>query len=183
MLFRSDLSYRQLHSNRPPLQDVPVIYFITPTLSNIRRVAEDLKTGLYEKFHISFVEPLPRALLEEFAAAVANDDTLELIDEVSTFSRRYQENSINFMQVVDQYLSFITPSPSLFSLLPLQPTNSTVTTSPQPQSPIQPPTPQFSYTLLNSPSTSDSAIEEETERIANGLFSVVATMGGSMSNN
>lgn len=35
----------------------------------------------------------------------------------------------------------------------------------------------MSYTLLNSPSATEQQIEEEIERIANGLFSVVATMG------
>ncbi len=35
----------------------------------------------------------------------------------------------------------------------------------------------MSYTLLNSPSATEQLIEEEIERIANGLFSVVAIMG------
>ena len=34
-----------------------------------------------------------------------------------------------------------------------------------------------SYTILNSPSSTEDQIENEIERIANGLFSVVATMG------
>ena len=34
-----------------------------------------------------------------------------------------------------------------------------------------------SYTILNSPSSSEQDIEAEIERIATGLFSVVATMG------
>ena len=74
--------YRQLHSNRPPLPDVPAVYFVSPTMTNIRRIAQDLEKGLYESFHLNFVEPLPRALLEELAAAVARDGTGEFVEQV-----------------------------------------------------------------------------------------------------
>jgi hypothetical protein len=74
----------QLHSLRPPLPDVPAVYFVSPTLANIRRIAEDLRKGLYESFHLNFVEPLPRALLEELAAFVAQDGTGDLIEQAST---------------------------------------------------------------------------------------------------
>lgn len=73
---------RQLHSSRPPLSDVPAIYFVAPTITNIRRIAEDLEKGLYESFHLNFSEPLPRALLEELAAAVAKDGTNEFVEQV-----------------------------------------------------------------------------------------------------
>lgn len=74
----------QLHSLRPQLPDVPAVYFVSPTLANIRRIAEDLRKGLYESFHLNFVEPLPRALLEELAAFVAQDGTGDLIEQAST---------------------------------------------------------------------------------------------------
>ena len=32
--------HMQLHSSRPPLPDVPAVYFVSPTLANIRRIAE-----------------------------------------------------------------------------------------------------------------------------------------------
>lgn len=73
---------RQLHSLRPPLSDVPAVYFVSPTLANIRRIAEDLQKSLYESFHLNFVEPLPRALLEELAGSVAQDGTGELVEQV-----------------------------------------------------------------------------------------------------
>lgn len=73
----------QLHSLRPPLPDVPAVYFVSPTLANIRRIAEDLRKGLYESFHLNFVEPLPRALLEELAASVAQDGTGDAIEQAS----------------------------------------------------------------------------------------------------
>lgn len=73
---------RQLHSSRPPLSDVPAIYFVSPTITNIRRIAEDLEKALYESYHLNFSEPLPRALLEELAAAVAKDGTNEYVEQV-----------------------------------------------------------------------------------------------------
>jgi hypothetical protein len=76
------LLFRQLDSLRPPLPDVPAVYFVSPTLHNIRRIAEDLQKSLYESFHFNFVEPLPRALLEELAASVAQDGTGELVEQV-----------------------------------------------------------------------------------------------------
>ena len=72
----------QLHSTRPPMPDVPAVYFVSPTLANIRRIAEDLENGIYETFHLNFVEPLPRALLEELAAAVAKDGSGDLVNQV-----------------------------------------------------------------------------------------------------
>ena len=71
-----------MHSLRPPLTDVPAVYFVSPTLANIRRISEDLQKCLYESFHLNFVEPLPRALLEELAASVARDGTGDLVEQV-----------------------------------------------------------------------------------------------------
>ena len=73
--------------------------------------------------------------------------------------------------MVDQYLSFIAPSSSLYSLMPPP--------VPAPESPNQagPSTPPSSYSILNSPSSAEQQIEAEIERIASGLFSVVATAG------
>lgn len=68
---------------RPALPDVPAVYFVSPTLANIRRIAEDLEKGLYESYHLNFVDPLSRALLEELAAAVAKDGTGDLVAQVS----------------------------------------------------------------------------------------------------
>ncbi|KAJ7632432.1 Sly1 vesicle trafficking sec1-like protein [Roridomyces roridus] len=148
----------QLHSLRPPLPDVPAVYFVSPTLANIRRIAEDLEKSLYESFHLNFVEPLPRALLEELAASVAKDGTGDSVE-----------------QVLDQYLSFIAPSPSLFSLLPPPPPPQI--TPAAPAAPTTAPIPQSTYAILNSPSSTEQAIEAEIERVASGLFSAIATVG------
>lgn len=78
-----DTNCRQLHSARPPLPDVPAVYFVTPSLDNIKRIAEDIQKSLYESFHLNFVEPLSRALLEELAALIARDGSDPLIEQVS----------------------------------------------------------------------------------------------------
>jgi hypothetical protein len=83
-LLSDNVRQRQLHSSRPPLSDVPAIYFVAPTLVNIRRIAQDLQKDLYESFHLNFSEPLPRSLLEELAAAVAKDGTNELVEQVNS---------------------------------------------------------------------------------------------------
>jgi len=142
------------------MPDVPAVYFVAPTLANIRRIADDLSKSLYESFHLSFVEPLPRALLEELADAVAREDTGELVS-----------------QVLDQYLSFLSPSPQLFSLLPPN-----APQAPQQQGQPAPPPPapltgHSSYEVFNSPSSTEQIIEDEVDRIAAGLFSVIATIG------
>lgn len=66
------------------------MYFVSPTLANIKRIAEDLDKGLYEAFHLNFVEPLSRALLEELAAMVARDGTGDLIQQVSNMPYWWQ---------------------------------------------------------------------------------------------
>ncbi|KAG8748071.1 Vesicle trafficking between the ER and Golgi, partial [Ceratobasidium sp. 428] len=144
----------QLHSHRPPLPDVPAIYLVAPTLANVQRIAEDLTQNLYESSHISFTSPLPRAILEEFAALVARDGTSELV-----------------AQVLDQYLDFLVPSPSLFSLLP--PTKTKTQSEGDEGSSAK----GNSYALLNSPKATEEDVEGEVDRIANGLFSVIVTLG------
>lgn len=79
------------------------------------------------------------------------------------------------IQIVDQYLSFVAPLPSLFSLLP--PPSIASNPPPAGSAAPSPPSEPSTYTLLNSPSSTEQQIEEEIERIANGLFSAVATLG------
>lgn len=109
-------------------------------------------------------------MLEELAALVAKDGTQDMI-----------------AQVLDQYLDFLVPSPSLFSLLPpVSPSSSSSTSASNgvqaPSAPTVPSTTfrhpsHSSYQVLNAPKTTETEIEEEIERIASGLFSVVATTG------
>ncbi|KZP00939.1 SLY1 protein [Calocera viscosa TUFC12733] len=150
----------QLHSARPAISDVPAVYLVSPTLVNVSRIAQDLTDMLYESFYLSFISPLPRATLEELASLVARDGTADLVQ-----------------RVLDQYLDFICPSPTLFSLLPMSqqsPENPSV--APVHTNGAHADLPS-TYALLNSPSTSETTLEAITDHIASGLFSVLATMG------
>ncbi|EGW35779.1 uncharacterized protein SPAPADRAFT_58985, partial [Spathaspora passalidarum NRRL Y-27907] len=88
-----------INSNRSALPDVPVIYFVEPTIENILLIIDDLVHDKYESFYINFTSSINRELLEEFAK------------KVSTSGK-----STKIKQVYDQYLDFIVTEPNLFSL-------------------------------------------------------------------
>ncbi|CAD6590778.1 MAG: Vesicle trafficking between the ER and Golgi, partial [Tremellales sp. Tagirdzhanova-0007] len=82
--------------------------------------------------------------------------------------------------VHDQFLDFLVPSTSLFSLLPRRELKSEFDTaggkkgakiSKEREVEGRP-----SYTVLNDPKAGELEIEEEVERVAKGLFSVIITM-------
>ncbi|TXT09076.1 hypothetical protein VHUM_02550 [Vanrija humicola] len=159
--------HMQLHSQRPPLSDVPAVYFVSPTLANIRRIAEDLNPPLYSSYHLSFTSTLPRPLLEELASLIlANDPTGQTGQLISS--------------VQDQFLDFVVPSPNLFSLLPRREVKNEANGSGGKKSnkgPEKEVDGKPSYVVLNDPKVTEVEIEEEVERIAKGLFSVIVTMG------
>lgn len=78
------------------------------------------------------------------------------------------------LQVYDQHLDFLVLSPSLFSLSPslATPVGSTSTAVVE-----APELEKSTYEKLNDPRASESDVEEVTDRIARGLFSVLVTMG------
>lgn len=88
-----------INSKKSSLPDVPVIYFIEPTIENILIIIEDLNNNLYDDFYINFTSSLNRELLEEFAK------------RVSKIGKAYK-----IKQIYDQYLNFIVTEPNLFSL-------------------------------------------------------------------
>ncbi|BEI92684.1 uncharacterized protein CcaverHIS019_0503120 [Cutaneotrichosporon cavernicola] len=156
--------HMQLHAQRPPLSDVPAVYFVSPTLANIRRIAEDLNPPLYSSYHLSFTSALPRSLLEELASLIlANDPT--------------GANGQLIASVHDQFLDFLVPSTNLFSLLPSRvpaDANGHAKKNGAPEKEVDG---KPSYVVLNDPKAGEVEIEEEVERIAKGLFSVIVTMG------
>ncbi|KAM9916805.1 hypothetical protein OXX80_013475, partial [Metschnikowia pulcherrima] len=86
-------------AQRSALPDVPVIYFVEPTTSNVAQIIADLQTDKYDSFYVNFTSAIPRELLEEFAKKVS------LCGAGSKIK-----------QVYDQYLDFIVTEPNLFSL-------------------------------------------------------------------
>ncbi|GHJ83917.1 hypothetical protein NliqN6_0319 [Naganishia liquefaciens] len=163
--------HMQIHATRPPLPDVPAVYFVSPTLSNIRRIAEDINDNLYSSYHLSFTSSIPRPLMEELASLILQGDPSG-------------ESAESVAAVLDQHLDFLVPSPSLFSLLPKRIT--LAPSDPAMGPPIQRTkqgrwipdkeiTGPASYMVLNNPGANEIEIEEEAERIAKGLFSVIIT--------
>lgn len=75
--------HMQLNADRPPLSDVPAIYFVSPTRESIKRIASDLEKGLYESFYLNFTSSLPRPLLEELAGLVVENGADSLIEQAS----------------------------------------------------------------------------------------------------
>lgn len=91
--------HRNIHSQRYPIPDVPVVYLVEPNEANIQAITRDLSHGLYSPAHVNFLSSVPRPLLEDFASQIATSGASEHI-----------------AQVFDQYLNFIVAEPDLFSL-------------------------------------------------------------------
>lgn len=56
---------------RQAIPDVPAVYFVAPTEANVRAVAADVRSGLYDSFALNFTSRLQRDLLELLAELVA----------------------------------------------------------------------------------------------------------------
>ncbi|CAG8949931.1 hypothetical protein HYFRA_00004262 [Hymenoscyphus fraxineus] len=91
--------HMHIASARHPIPDVPVLYLVEPTPSNLQAITNDLSRGLYSPAYINFLSSIPRPLLEDFARQTAEAGTSESIS-----------------QFYDQYLNFIVGEPDLFSL-------------------------------------------------------------------
>ena len=161
----------QLHSDRPPLPDVPAVYFVAPKTENFKRIASDLSKGLYESAYVNFTSSLSSAQLQEFAGAIASDSG---------------GNDASIEQVYDQYLDFVVLENSLFELLParsapvaapLKPAQAALSDSIGGSESKHASLPTCTYEILNDPKSGEAEVEDETDRIASGLFSVLATFG------
>ncbi|KAF4635297.1 hypothetical protein G7Y89_g2812 [Cudoniella acicularis] len=91
--------HMHITSARHPIPDVPVLYLVEPTSSNLHAITSDLSRGLYSPAYINFLSSIQRPLLEDFARQTAEAGTSESI-----------------AQFYDQYLNFIVGEPDLFSL-------------------------------------------------------------------
>lgn len=92
-------SFRQLHSDRDSIPDVPAIYFCAPTDENLGRIAQDFQNGLYDVYHLNFISPISRQKLEDLAAAALQAGCVA-----------------NIHKIYDQYLNFITLEDDMFIL-------------------------------------------------------------------
>ena len=88
-----------INSQRHPIPDVPVLYLLEPTTHNLHLINADISKNLYSDAYINFLSSIPRTVMEDFAAEIAQSGTAEGI-----------------AQMYDQYLNFIVGEPDLFSL-------------------------------------------------------------------
>lgn len=91
--------YFLIDKERKPVADVPAVYFVQATKSNIERIISDASKSLYDSFHLNFSSSIPRPLLEDLASGTVNSDSIQRISKVH-----------------DQYLEFVTLDDNLFSL-------------------------------------------------------------------
>lgn len=131
---------------------MPAVYFVSPTSENIARIAKDVGARLYESTYVNFTSALPKPLLDEFAQQVARSG-----------------NGAQVRQVYDQFLDFIVLQPSLFQLLPRARAPAVRGAAPE-----RVPT---TYERLHHPGLGQEQVEAETDRIAGGLLSMLATIG------
>ncbi|CAF1706586.1 SEC1 family transport protein SLY1-like [Brassica napus] len=129
--------YFLIDKDRKTVRDVPAVYFVQPTQSNIHRIISDASEALYDTFHLNFSSSIPRPLLEDLASGTLKSGSVEKVSKV-----------------YDQYLEFVTLEDNLFSLAQ-----------------------QNTYVQLNDPKAVEKDIEAIIERVVNGLFCVLVTLG------
>lgn len=91
-----------IKSDRQPVPDVPVIYFVDPTEENIARIIADYKSGLYSYMHLNFASSIPKPLLQRFAK------------DLGTVSPTGNRSQIS--RVVDRFCSFVSLDQTTFTL-------------------------------------------------------------------
>lgn len=88
-----------INSDRDPVPDVPAIYFCAPTDENVKRIADDLKNGLYGSYYFNFISPISRQKLEDLATAALQADAVAQVHKL-----------------YDQYVNFICLENEMFVL-------------------------------------------------------------------
>ncbi|XP_054724938.1 sec1 family domain-containing protein 1-like [Uloborus diversus] len=88
-----------LHSDREPIPDVPVLYFVMPNDENITRIAQDFRNQLYDSYCLNFISPISRQKLEDLASASIQAGCVSSVSSV-----------------FDQYLNFITLEDDMYIL-------------------------------------------------------------------
>lgn len=76
------LTFRQLHSDRDPIPDVPAVYFCMPTEENLGRIGQDLNNNIYDIYHLNFISPISRQRLEDLASAALQANCVSHIHKV-----------------------------------------------------------------------------------------------------
>lgn len=80
--FSNGLVSRQLHSDRDPIPEVPVVYFCSPTEENLGRIKQDFQRGVYDVYHLNFISPISRQKLEDLGSAAIEANCVANIHKV-----------------------------------------------------------------------------------------------------
>ena len=94
-----NINFRQLHTDREAIPDVPAVYFVLPTEENLNRIGQDLHKNLYDYYHLNFINPISREKLEDLASLALHANSVSQIQKV-----------------FDQYLNFISLEDDMFIL-------------------------------------------------------------------
>lgn len=73
---------RHLNSQRETLPDVPAVYFVSPTESNIQIICNDLRKSMYDSYYFNMIYPLPRPLLEDLALSAVEGGIVQQVQKV-----------------------------------------------------------------------------------------------------
>ncbi|KAL7072139.1 hypothetical protein ACQ4LE_008441 [Meloidogyne hapla] len=82
--------HMHLNSQRETLPDVPAVYFVSPTETNIQIICNDLRKSMYDSYYFNMIYPLPRPLLEDLALSAVEGGIVQQVQKVT-----------------DQFLAFI----------------------------------------------------------------------------
>lgn len=86
-------------NSRKAISDVPVVYFVEPTVDNIERIALDIRNNMYKSYYINFAGESSPEILKRLARSVME------IGRASSISK-----------IIDRYINFLSLSPNMFTL-------------------------------------------------------------------
>ena len=102
------------------MPEVPAVYFVEPSVENVQRICADVANGLYNKFYFNFSSSLHKQQMEQMALQAVKAVMRTALRERRTVLYRchiFIQNAVSSVAaVVDRYLSFVSHSPSQFSL-------------------------------------------------------------------
>uniref|UniRef100_A0A915LRB2 Uncharacterized protein n=1 Tax=Meloidogyne javanica TaxID=6303 RepID=A0A915LRB2_MELJA len=73
--------HMHLNSQRETLPDVPAVYFVSPTESNIQIICNDLRKSMYDSYYFNMIYPLPRPLLEDLALSAVEGGIVQQVQK------------------------------------------------------------------------------------------------------
>lgn len=88
-----------IDADRDPIPDVPAIYFVMPTVENVRLIGADCSRQLYDSYHVNFASPASTVLLEELAKLALEAEAVSQISQVV-------DHYVDYVSLEDQLVDF-----------------------------------------------------------------------------